>query len=228
MKQYIIGSITLLCALACTRESLQPESVPQENGLVATIVSSQAETKAILLDNPGVRMESFWQADDHIGVAGPGGQVQVFSVRDSDILNDGKTAVFRSDEAVPSGQLTAFSPWQENASVSDGKVTMTLPAIQKYAKVDGVSQPDPAANLMVGSGNATGGVSFRNTLSILKIGQTFEKDVVLDRIEFRDMSGAAVAGTVTIDAGDAPVAVVSGDEKVITLSCRRRVNREGR
>ena len=110
MKQYIIGSITLLCALACTRESLQPESVPQENGLVATIVSSQAETKAILLDNPGVRMESFWQADDHIGVAGPGGQVQVFSVRDSDILNDGKTAVFRSDEAVPSGQLFRSTP----------------------------------------------------------------------------------------------------------------------
>ena len=128
MKQYIIGGITLLAALACTRESLQPESVPEENGLVATIVSSQAETKAILLDNPGVRMESFWQADDHIGVAGPGGQVQVFSVRDSDILNDGKTAVFRSDEAVPSGQLTAFSPWQENASVSDGKVNLVVMA----------------------------------------------------------------------------------------------------
>ena len=219
MKKYIIGGATIIVALACTRENLQPESFSEDNGLVATIVSSHTDTKAILLDNPGVRMESFWQADDHIGVAGSDGQVQVFSVRDSDILNDGKTAVFHSDEAVPSGQLTAFSPWQENASVSDGKVTMTLPAIQKYAKVDGVSQPDPAANLMVGSGNATGGVSFRNTLSVLKVGQTFDKDVVLEKVEFRDLSGAAVAGTVTISSGEAPIAVVCGTEKVITLNC---------
>ncbi len=219
MKQYIIGGITLLAALACTRESLQPESVPEENGLVATIVSSQAETKAILLDNPGVRMESFWQADDHIGVAGPGGQVLDFSVRASDIHKDGKTAVFRSDAAVPSGDLIAFFPWQQNAVVSGGKVTMTLPATQKYTKGNGVPQPDPAANLMVGSGNATGGVSFRNTLSILKIGQTFEKDVVLKKVEFRDKSGAAVAGTVTVSSGASPVAVVSGSEKVITLDC---------
>ncbi len=219
MKQYIIGGITLLAALACSRESLQPESVPEGNGLVATIVSSQSETKAILLDNPGVRMESFWQADDHIGVAGSSGQVVDFSVRASDILKDGKTAVFRSEETVPSGDLTAFSPWQENAGVSGGKVTMTLPATQKYTKGNGVAQPDPTANLMVGSGNATGGVSFHNTLSILKIGQTFDKDVVLRQVEFRDRSGAAVAGTVTIGPGSSPVAVVSGSEKVITLDC---------
>lgn len=220
MKQYIIGGITLLAALACARESIQQEPVSKGDGLVATISSFQANTKAILLDNPGVRMESFWQADDHIGVAGPGGQVLDFSVRASDLLDGGKTAVFRSEEAVPSGELSAFSPWQEDASVSGGRVTMTLPAIQLYTKGDGVPLPDPAANLMVGSGNAAGGVSFRNTLSILKIGQTFDKDVILDRVEFRDISGAAVAGTVTIDAGDAPVAVVSGNEKIITLSCQ--------
>ena len=217
MKKHIIASLILLAAVSCVRERHPEESAGDTNAILATIVSN--DTKAILLDNPGVRMESFWVAGEQIGVGGSDGPAVSLSVAASDISSDGKSAIFRSESSVPSGKLIAYSPFQSGVSISGGSLQMTLPATQHYIVGNGVSQPDPAANLLAGSGNAKGGLSFRNTLAILKIGQSFESQTVIRKVEFRDLSGEAVAGEVSITPDSNPVATVTGAEKVITLDC---------
>ena len=220
MKKTIILATLILAATSCTRESLSPDKeIPGADGLLATIVQSDQQTKAILLDNPGIRMESFWTAGEVIGVVGIDTNPVQFSVSAGDISGDGKTALFRSTENIPSGNLTAFSPYQEGANISDGKVFMDFPTVQHYTLGNGVAQPDPAANLMVGTGNATGGLSFRNATAILKIGQTFDQETVVKKVLFKDLSGAAVAGAASITPGLTPVASITGSESVITLDC---------
>jgi len=218
MKQYIYAGMILLAASACTRETFSPEATDSHE-IFATIADGDNATKAILLDNPGVRMESFWTGGDQIGIAGQDGTPVSFSVAASDISGNGKTAVFRSESTVPSGALTAFSPFQADAAIGGGNVHMTLPATQHYTVGYGVSQPDPEANLMVGTGSASGGLAFRNTLAILKIGKRFEAETTIKQVIFKDLSGAAVAGSVSITPGNAPVASVNGTELSITLDC---------
>ena len=88
MKKHIIASLLLLAAVSCAREILPEESAGDTNAILATIVSD--ETKAILLDNPGVRMESFWVAGEQIGVSGSDGAAVSFSVAAQDISPAGK------------------------------------------------------------------------------------------------------------------------------------------
>ena len=210
-------SALLLAITACVREPMAP--VQESHAITASIAADGPQTRAILIDNPGVRMESYWAAGDRIGLAGSDGAVKAFQVSASDISADGKSAVFRSEETVPSGNLTAFFPYQEGAAVSGGKVVLDLPATQHYTLGRSLPQPDPGAALMVGTGSAETGISLCNVLSVLKVGQTFEKDVTVSRVEFRDLDGKAVAGRLTIDPSRNYASDLSGDDKVITLDC---------
>lgn len=202
---------------ACVREPIPP--VEESRAITATIAADGPQTRAILMDNPGVRMESYWAAGDRIGLAGSDGAVKAFQVSENDISADGRTAVFRSDETVPSGNILAFFPYQEGAAVSGDKVSLDLPATQHYTLGGGLPQPDPGAALMVGTGSAATGISLCNVLAVLKVGQTFEEKVTVSKVEFRDLDGKAVAGRLTVDPGRNYASELSGDGKVITLDC---------
>lgn len=85
------------------------------NSLVATIDGGVSSTKAILVDNPGVRMQSRWQGGDCIGVFGNGASNVRFNISEADISEDGRSAEFNSAAGIPSGELVSYSPYQEGA-----------------------------------------------------------------------------------------------------------------
>lgn len=217
MKTRFFILIAVLSFAGCTRTDVFRGD---DDSLTATIDCGVSATKAILLDNPGIRLESRWQGGENIGVFGDGSENVMFGIADADISADGRTARFRSVSGIPEGALTALSPYMSDASWYGQEIVTDIPSVQHYTTNNGVVQPDPSSNFMVASGSASVGLTFRNAMAVLKIGQVFESDITLKSIEFRDLSGAAVCGEAHLSwNGGAPKAEITGKGGVITLDC---------
>lgn len=215
MKARLTILIAGLFIIGCTRAEIF-----REDSLTATIDCGINATKAILIDNPGYRLESRWQDSESIGVFGDGASNVKFSVSGADISEDGKTAKFKTASDIPGGALTAYSPYQADAKASGSEIVVTIPDVQKYVTRNGVVQPDPIANIMAASGSANSGLTFRNAMAVLKIGQAFDKAMTLKEVRFRDLSGTAVCGAATLSwGGGSPEVTVVGDGREITLDC---------
>lgn len=188
-----------------------------ENSLTAVIDADMIATKSILLDNPGESLEAFWEDGDKIGVFGGDAKNVMFQVNEYDLSVDRKTAAFKTSGEIPGGNLTAYSPYSGDVAVKDGSIVVNFPAVQEYILVNGVVQPDPAANFMFGEGSRGTGLVFRSATSILKIGQIFPETTVVTKVEFRDLSGAPVCGEMTLGSGDGILGKIIGSGTVITL-----------
>lgn len=213
--KYYFYLILAASLAACAPESLRPQA--EREGLLAVMDADLAATKSILVDNPGVKLESCWQAGDEIGVFGGSAENVLFQLKAEDLSSDGKTAEFRSESAIPSGKLTAYAPYQKEAKKDGDAIVVNFPAKQKYVTSKGVASPDPAAHILLGEGTKAGGLSFRPVAAVLKIGQVFEQATLVKTVEFRDLSGAAVAGAMKITPGSTPKGEITGDGKVLTL-----------
>lgn len=216
MKRFLLGVFAILMLLSCERETQFYEG---KGTLCAYIASDDVLTKTTLVDNPGVRMVSTWTAGDQLGIFGSGASNQRFTLDAATLSDDGKRADFKSAESVPKGALTGYYPYQSGASKgSDGAITITFPAEQHSVSVAGaLERPDPQANILAGTGTSDSGLSFRPVMALLKVGQRFDEDITIASVEFRDLSGAAVAGNLSISGGADPVGTITGTEKVITV-----------
>ena len=211
---FILCSLSLLCS--CMKQ--EETGVPAYDSNSLTAVISDNSTKAILIDNPGVKVQSFWVDGDAISVFGADAANKQFSVTAADISKDGKTAEFKSAGDIPAGELIALSPYSADAAAGGAEISFTFPAVQHLAIGNGVPQADPQANIMVGRGSRTAGVRFTNVMSILKTGMYFEQATVLRSIEFRDLSGSSVSGKAVIKwSGSTPSAEIAGQGGIITL-----------
>ena len=210
----ILCALSLLCS--CMRQDETGSQVTRANSLTAVI--SDNSTRAILIDNPGVKVESFWEDGDAIGIFGAGAANTLLSITAADISEDGKTAEFKSTANIPAGDLIALSPYSADATDNGTEISFTFPAVQHLASGHGVPQADPESNIMVGRGSRTTGVKFTNVMSILKTGMCFDQATVLRSIEFRDLSGSSVSGQAVIKWSDnTPTAEFAGQGGIITL-----------
>ena len=219
IRLYILASLGILAA--CAHEPMESlsESAPDSFELRATIAPDGPATRTILVDNPGVRVQTCWKAGDAIGIFPSGGDYMSMSVSAGDIADNGKTAVFRSSTAIPSGSISAYYPARSGASSSGGKISTVFPSTQTYVKVQGVPQPDPEVSLMAGVGTAMTGVAFCNVMAVLKIGQSFDEITKIKSVTFRDISGTAVSGDIIIDLNNNYSSSVSGGSDILTLDC---------
>lgn len=205
-----------LLSLSCVREDMpQADSA---SGLLCRIEGGVTATKTVLKDDPGVRMVSKWQSEDAVGIFSDNASNLQYRIVASSISGDGKTAEFIAQSSTPEGELLAYSPYQEGAARSGASLIVDFPDSQQYAVSGNLSGPDPAANILAGTGNSQTGISFRPVAAILKIGQTFDDAVTLTEVEFRDLDGKAVAGKMKITPGEAPAAEITGSGQVITLT----------
>jgi len=210
-------SITLLAA-SCQEMAEEPSGGYSTEGLKASIVDEETVTRSIVVDNPGIKLESFWKAGDKIGLFGQQATNTQLSIDASTISKDGKEATFNALNGVPSGELLAYHPYMDNASGSGNVLQLSFPATQHYTLVSNVAQPDPDACVIVGKGSKGIGISFKNVMAVLKIGQVFAKQTTVKSIEFRDLSGKSVSGSYSVDMSQGvPVTEFTGDGKVITL-----------
>lgn len=211
------GSIALL-ATACQENMETVADVSSPDGLRASIADDEAVTRSIVVDNPGVKLESFWSAGDKLGVFGGQAANTALSIDAATISNNGKEATFNALNGVPAGELLAYHPYMDDASVSDDILQLTFPAVQHFTEVGLLPQPDPAACVMVGKGSKGAGVSFKNVMAVLKIGQVFADPTTVTSIEFRDLTGKAVSGTYTVDMSKGtPAVAFTGSGQLITL-----------
>ena len=157
--KYYLYLIFAASLAACAPESLRPQA--EREGLLAVMDADLAATKSILVDNPGEKLESYWQAGDEIGVYGGNAENVLFQLKAEDLSSDRKTAEFQSESAIPSGKLTAYTPYQKEAKKDGDAIVVEFPATQKYVTANGVAAPDPAAHILVGEGTKAGGLSFR-------------------------------------------------------------------
>ena len=215
--------INILLVIACAATAFScSRQLDETNGggadyIRATISQDKYLTKTIVVDNPGRMVNTYWKEGDKMGIFGGSSSNLEFTIAPGDISIDGKSANFRSESSVPEGNITAYVPYSNSAKMNGSNIVLEMPSVQNIVFAKGKIQADPGSNIMVASGSREAGLDFHNVLSLLKIGQTFENDVRLVKVEFRDLSGKAVCGAMTVkDDGD-PSAEITGSGKVITL-----------
>ena len=224
--RYILAALLVFTLAACNREPMQDSLDGDAYELIATIAPDGPQTRTILMDNPGVRVETTWAAGDAITIFGPSGECMTLNVAYGDIIDSGKSTILRSSTALPSGNITALYPGGGNASVSGGKINTVFPNTQHYTITGGVPQPDPAVSIMAGSGSVKNGVAFFNVMAVLKIGHAFDDETTVTSVTFRDLSGKAVSGSISIDPSDNYSSQVSGGSATLTLDCGEGVELE--
>lgn len=217
--RHILAALLCLAVAACTSEPIHDNAEAVTYELTASIAPDGPQTRTILMDNPGVRVATSWAYGDAITIFGPSEEKKSLNVEYGDIYDNGKTAIFRSSLALPSGELSALYPADGNASISGGKINTVFPDTQHYTIKEGLPQPDPAVSIMAGTGSASSGIAFRNVMAVLKIGQSFDEETTVTAVTFRDLAGGAVAGSISIDPSNNYASQVSGGNTAITLDC---------
>ncbi len=212
----ILTAVLSITAISCARQ-FDDEGGQTQGAIRATIVADSYLTKTIVIDTPGKSVDTYWKDGDRMGIFGGSASNLEFSLSPADISEDGKSAVFRSESSVPKGSITAYVPFSASASTIGEELVLEMPAVQHPVFAKGKIQPDPRSNLMVATGSSDSGLTFHNVLSILKIGQVFETDVRLVKVEFRDLDNKPVCGAMRIKADIIPSAVITGEGKVLTL-----------
>ena len=84
-----------MAATGCFHDSFEPEpdsDLTDRNALSVTMVrEAEPETRALLLDSPGFKMESRWVAGDRLGVYGDkSGENVLYEVTEGEITFNGK------------------------------------------------------------------------------------------------------------------------------------------
>ena len=227
---YIFGWLlaALFIATSCKQELEETASTAPSEGLTATISDDESVTRSIVIDNPGVCLESFWTENDQLGIFGEGSENAAYQIDATSITNDGRKATFHSTTSTPSGDITAYFPYQENATYSGSTLQLTFPQTQHYVMLGNVVQPDPQACMMVGSGSQENGIQMRNVMAVLKVGQVYDETTTVKRVEFRDLAGKPVCGEFSVSmSGGLPVSTFSGSGDVLTLDLGDGVKAKG-
>ena len=124
MKKYIFSVLAVLGILSsgCARDEMAPLPNTDDNSILATLTDiGTIQTRALMVDNPGVNVRVYWQAEDHIGIFGTGGSNVDFVLQGETLSEDGHTALFRTTSSVPTGDLLAYFPYMTGATGADGK-----------------------------------------------------------------------------------------------------------
>ncbi len=96
--------------------------IPGDKVLTATIIDGEETTRTAVIDQPSIKAEVRWEVNDRIGVFGKGGGNNLlFTAGVDDILENGKKARFRTTGSMPTGEVTAYYPYQEGASIGNNR-----------------------------------------------------------------------------------------------------------
>ena len=141
----LIVCLTVLGLAACSKE--ETGTVQESDGL-RTFTAGFIETRTNLAKNDaGEFTKMVWSAGDKIGVFDKNGKPQPFTTKEG-----GPSATFTGSATAPSGNWSAFYPYNEKASLTEsGDLVSNIPEVQ-FAKKDGVSDN---VTLMVASCDAS-------------------------------------------------------------------------
>ena len=211
MKRYILpAAIAALSMLSCQKELADPtlQNQNQADGeLVEMTFSADVEstdTKTYIDVADGFKV--FWEATDEIAVyAGSVKAESSFAIKEETI--SGSSASFTG--TIPSGASAYYAVYPASAAgeCADGKVNVTVPAVQTL--IGNNTASGALVSVAKASGNA---LSFKNVCSLLKVNVSADN---ITEIVLQGKNDEVIAGTVRVDAATGVLAeVVEGAKKI--------------
>lgn len=210
----ILSLVTCLCACTADEASWSKSS----QGISATIIDHEIQTRAIAIDNPGFHLDIYWQENDHIGLFGTGATNADFVLAANSLTGDNKTALFEPTDKTPTGDIIAYAPYQAGATSDGNNININIASEQKFTWAMSMPQPDPNSIIMLAKGSRAG-LSFHPVMAVLKIGKMFDEDTKLKSIEFRDLANKPVCGSAVLTWKDGAASCeVTGSGNVLKLT----------
>ncbi len=196
--------VALVILSSCADDNLQQTS----NQLTASIenesnyTGSNSSSRIIYANDPtSQRMNILWKDRDSIGVFGSKeGKNILYSTHSAAISENGKTAMFTTNESKPTGNLIAYYPYQKNASMSGDELILNMPHTQIFtADGSGIPLPSSEANFMVAKTvEGSEQLIFKNLFALLQINLRLNKDSIIKKVIFTDLSLKPVSGAFSV------------------------------
>lgn len=234
-KRNLISFLVVFLFYACADNF----PIADESELTASIANVKADespngiSKIDFEGDPTSKsMMVLWENGDSIGVFGSAsGENIPYSTNESNIFDDGKTAIFKTYETPAKGNLVAYYPFQKNAVLRNGELLLTMPEVQNYETDNsGIAIPSSVANLMVAKADGESEkIIFSNLLALLQIGIYQHQDSIVKELVFTDLSGKPVSGAFNVKWDeDSPNAIFpnegTGGSLNIKLNCKTGVS----
>ena len=201
---YLLIALTAALSVASCVKELTPEPALTGDGVTGQgfTVSLPAATRTALADGKTV-----WAKGDSIWVSN-GAETEAVVVPEAAWGQkefDFATKTVKTSEETP--QIYVVYPYSAAAGVKDGKVSVTVPAVQ-----DGLFE-----NANIAAAVSWGyHVELKNVTGVFKV--TVPDDAVLYSIAFSAAGGKALAGTCAVDfSGEAPVLTPTTSSSAITV-----------
>ena len=212
-SQYWLTALALAALSACTVQEPYND-VTMDEPFLATIEGADTRT---YVDGTGDNVRMHWTAADAINIYGGNADGKyVFQGETGD--RGGSFGKESAASAVQTTRFYAVYPYDaSNQLVSDGVLSVTLPAKQKYAE----------GSFGLGTGWMTAvtadlqdhHLTFKNVMGFLKL--RIYGGAKIDQIVFRGNREEVVSGTATISVayGGAPTIAMTGTGTTVKLNC---------
>lgn len=213
MKKYILSAaVAALSMISCQKEladPIQPDQAPVAGELVEMTFSASVETddtKTYIDAADGFK--AFWEASDKIAVYADAQKTeQPFAVTEGSA--SGTFAYFRGTAPEGASAYYAVYPASAAGECADGKVSVTVPAVQT------LSGHTTASGALVSVAKAEGdALAFKNVCALLKV-KVAADDIT--EIVLQGKNDEVIAGTVTVDAATGVLSEVVEGSKMITF-----------
>lgn len=213
MKRYILpAAIAALSMLSCQKEladPAQPDQAPAPGELTEMTFSATVEendTKTYIDATDGFK--AFWETTDEIALYADGTKAEAsFTVKEG--TASGTTADFTGTVASGASEYYAVYPASAAGECSEGKVTVTVPAVQT------LSGHTTASGALVSVAKAAGAaLPFKNVTALLKVNVSVDG---ITEIVLQGKNDEVIAGTVKVDAATGVLSEVVAGSKMITF-----------
>jgi hypothetical protein len=213
MKRYILpAAIAALSMLSCQKEladPAQPDQAPASGELTEMTFSATVEendTKTYIDATDGFK--AFWETTDEIALYADGTKADAsFTVKEGTAPET--TADFTGTVVSDASAYYAVYPASAAGECSEGKVTVTVPAVQT------LSGHTTASGALVSVAKAAGAaLPFKNVTALLKVNVSVDD---ITEIVLQGKNDEVIAGTVKVDAATGVLSEVVAGSKMITF-----------
>lgn len=209
-SSYILAA-ALVAAAACNKVDINEEtpgtsSEPVSGELVELTLSGVQEglTKTFI-DRDEAGFFAKWEDGDKVAVFDGGDEKRVFEI----VENSGRTASFKGSILSDAKDLYVAYPADAAAAVANGKVTVTVPAVQTLG---GNSTASGALVSVAKTTADAASFQFLNVVGFVKVGIALDG---ITEIILMGRNGEVIGGKVSVDAETGEVSeVVAGNNRI--------------
>lgn len=204
---FALSAALMFAAVSCQEKIVSVEGLEnQSNDNVALVKTSfdVTITKTSLSGDAAIGLAPVWNAGDKIAVFD---NVNPGTAHEFEASTTGANVKFYGEVSAGATEFYAVYPYTSSASISDGKITVSLPE----AQVAAAGQVDPAAMYAVAH-TKNSSLDFKQVEALMSL--TFDKADAVNSFYIEGMNLEKIAGAAEIVVSDNPSATVSGISRI--------------